>query len=55
MTNANKVFIECGCCGHYHYSNWYGDCRDDSQRFHFEDLPEDAEITDLDEQMMEDE
>ena len=24
---------ECGCCDHYHRSNFFGDCRDDDARF----------------------
>jgi len=31
-------FYECGCCGHYHPVNWNGDCRDDANRFTWEDL-----------------
>ena len=25
--------VECGCCDHHHRADWWGDCRDDSQRF----------------------
>ena len=25
--------IECGCCDHHHREDFYGDCRNDSQRF----------------------
>lgn len=32
------VFYECGCCGHYHNNDFFGDCREDSQRFSFQDL-----------------
>ena len=28
-----QVYIECGCCGHYHRQEWSGDCREDSERF----------------------
>ncbi len=32
--NPNAVeIIECGCCGAYHRAAFYGDCRDDSERF----------------------
>lgn len=26
-------FVECGCCGAYHRADFYGDCREDSERF----------------------
>ena len=29
----SKVFIECGSCGCWHRSDFYGDCREDSERF----------------------
>lgn len=28
-----KNMIECGCCGHYHRKDYYGDCRNDRERF----------------------
>lgn len=31
-------FYECGCCGHYHLSAWHGDCRDDNNRFTYEQM-----------------
>lgn len=37
-----NTFIECGCCGAYHRTDFEGDCREDSER-HWE-LPDDAEI-----------
>lgn len=51
MTSAERVrrlrtfdpkpeFEECGCCGHVHRVGWTGDCRDDSERFTFEELDE---------------
>ena len=40
-------FYECGCCSAYHRVDFYGDCRDDSERFL--DLPFDAVIVDIDE------
>jgi len=27
------LYVECGCCGHYHAPNFIGDCRDDANRF----------------------
>lgn len=26
-------FIECGCCGCFHRTDFAGDCREDSERF----------------------
>jgi len=46
-----KKFIECGCCGSYHHIDFYGDCRNDSNRFHFDELPKEANILTLEEQM----
>lgn len=40
-----NTFFECGCCGAYHRTDFYGDCREDSER-HYE-LPDDAEIVDV--------
>lgn len=37
-----NTFVECGCCGAYHRTDFYGDCREDSER-HWE-LPEGAVI-----------
>uniref|UniRef100_A0A6M3LEB3 Uncharacterized protein n=1 Tax=viral metagenome TaxID=1070528 RepID=A0A6M3LEB3_9ZZZZ len=44
-------FVECGCCGSYHQIDFHGDCRDDGNRFHFDELPEGADILTLEEQM----
>ena len=33
MTERSKVFEECGCCGGYHRDDWYGDCRNDRERY----------------------
>ena len=33
-----NTFIACGCCGSYHRTDFYGDCREDSERF--ADIPE---------------
>jgi len=35
-----ELYFECGCCGAYHPIDFYGDCRDDANRFNLEDLPE---------------
>lgn len=32
------TFEECGCCGHYHRPNYFGDCRNDAERFNPNDL-----------------
>ena len=32
------MFCECGCCGQLHPVNWQGDCRDDSNRYHPDEL-----------------
>ena len=36
--DARPVFCECGCCGCYHPKEWYGDCRDDSQRLCLDEI-----------------
>lgn len=43
-----NAFVECGCCGAYHRTDFEGDCREDSER-HWE-LPDDAEIIYLEDQ-----
>jgi hypothetical protein len=47
-------FIECGCCGSYHRADYFGDCRNDSERLELENIPVGARITSV-EQQMEDE
>jgi hypothetical protein len=37
-----NTFVECGCCGAYHRTDFYGDCRENSERF--DDLPTGAEL-----------
>lgn len=39
-TNRTNRFVVCGCCGAYHRADFWGDCREDSERF--ETLPDDA-------------
>ncbi len=39
-------YYECGCCGAYHKIDFFGDCRDNSERFIF--LPLNAELRDPD-------
>ena len=34
-------FVECGCCGNYHRDNFFGDCRDNEERFNLSEI-EDA-------------
>ena len=31
-------FVLCGCCEHYHRTNYYGDCRNDDERYTFYEL-----------------
>lgn len=40
-TRAN-TFVECGCCGAYHRTDFHGDCREDDERHY--DLPANARI-----------
>lgn len=40
MAEERPVFIECGCCNCYHPAEFYGDCRDDANRFAGGDLDE---------------
>lgn len=35
---AGQQFAECGCCGHVHRAEFFGDCRDDSERFTSDEL-----------------
>jgi hypothetical protein len=32
MLDKSKFFA-CGCCGHWHPPEFYGDCRNDANRF----------------------
>lgn len=43
-SEEGMTFIECGCCGSYHRSTYYGDCRNDAERF--DDIPPFATIVD---------
>lgn len=38
--HARLTYIECGCCGYLHLPEFMGDCRDDSNRFTFDQLNE---------------
>lgn len=40
-------FVECGECGHYHRSDFSGDCRTDSERYCADEIPNGSEIVDL--------
>ena len=44
LAQLGATFIECGCCGAYHRSDYWGDCRNDAERF--SDIPADAVIVD---------
>ena len=52
-TLKKKIFLECGCCGQWHPSEFVGDCRDDSNRFAWFDLPNDCKTIPLEEQVEE--
>ena len=46
----SRVYIECGCCSQYHRADFYGDCRENSERF--ADPPDSAtRVIALEEQM----
>lgn len=32
------LYVECGCCGHYHRVEFGGDCRDNAHRFTAEQI-----------------
>jgi hypothetical protein len=34
----NARFVLCGCCEHYHQEKYFGDCRNDAERFTFYEL-----------------
>lgn len=46
-----NVFVECGCCGAFHRTDFNGDCREDGERYY--DIPEDAEVIYLDDERSE--
>lgn len=48
-----NTFVECGCCGAYHRTDFAGDCREDSERYW--DLPDNAEVVYLDDESNDDE
>lgn len=37
-----NTFVECGCCGAYHRTDFRGDCREDTERH--DELPKGAEL-----------
>lgn len=37
MSDPQKI-IECTVCGEYHRLEYYGDCRNDDERFTYDDL-----------------
>ena len=39
-----NTFTECECCGHYHRTDFEGDCREDSERYQFDTLPARARV-----------
>ena len=49
-------FYECGCCGCYHKEGFYGDCRNDNERYSADDIEffsatDDFEVVSLEEQL----
>ena len=42
------LYFLCPCCDQYHHIDFYGDCRDDANRFNPDDLPEGWEEVELD-------
>lgn len=45
------TFFECGQCGHYHRTDFLGDCREDRERFTTDQLPDAAEIVEISESL----
>lgn len=45
----STVYVECGCCGCYHRTDFVGDCREDAERFP-DPLADATEIIDLEDQ-----
>ena len=39
---ATLRFFECGCCGHFHLMTFWGDCRDDNNRFTYDEMEQKA-------------
>jgi hypothetical protein len=35
-----KKYVECGSCGEYHRADYWGDCRNDAERFDYLQLEE---------------
>ena len=33
-----QAIYECGICGHYHRSDWNGDCREDAERMTLDEV-----------------
>lgn len=56
MNESKKTrrFVECGCCGCYHLHDYWGDCRDDKNRFSLDDIPDNDDIIFLQDEDMED-
>ena len=45
-----QKYFECGCCGAFHRTDYYGDCRNDAERF--SEMPEDGEEVEQPETIM---
>ena len=35
---AGMIFEECGCCGEFHRVDYLGDCRNDAERYSYDDF-----------------
>lgn len=47
---TTEAYVECGCCGQFHREAYWGDCRNDKERFFEDQLPKDSTITYLPEE-----
>lgn len=54
MDKLAGKFYECGICDHLHRWEFNGDCREDAQRFCYEDLADSAEVAGWDDRLAED-
>lgn len=57
MTRS-ATYYDCEICGHFHPWNWNADCRDDKNRFSYDDLdkrhgPDNYEIKTMEERIAE--
>ncbi len=38
-----RRYLECGCCGEYHEESFSGDCRNDTERWTYQEIIEDID------------